>query len=75
MHARFAIAAIKSVSSGWQQVIGARIDAKLVKPGCVSPSKRGGGDTRLQLLSLKKSRSLLLLRIRAEWARFDDSGG
>lgn len=37
------------------------------------PRKGGGGDTRLQLLSLKKSRSLLLLRIRAEWARFDDS--
>lgn len=28
-------------SSRWQQVIGAGIDAKLVKPGCVSPSKRG----------------------------------
>lgn len=28
-------------SSRWQQVIGAGIDAKLVKPGCVSPSKWG----------------------------------
>lgn len=28
-------------SSRWRQVIGAGIDASLVKPGCISPSKRG----------------------------------
>lgn len=40
---QFAIAARRNKigSSRWRQVIGARIDAKLVKPGCILPSKRG----------------------------------